>query len=32
MRRNLLMAFYAIEIQECPGFGFVGGPEFQTNI
>jgi uncharacterized protein (TIGR02217 family) len=26
------MAFYAIEIQECPGFGFVGGPEFQTNI
>lgn len=26
------MAFYAIEIAACPGFGFIGGPEFQTNV
>lgn len=26
------MAFYAIEIEPTPGFGFVGGPEFNTNI
>jgi uncharacterized protein (TIGR02217 family) len=26
------MAFYAVEIQACPGFGFVGGPMFKTNI
>lgn len=26
------MAFYAIEIEECPGFGFQGGPEFSTNV
>lgn len=26
------MGFYAIEIEECPGFGFSGGPEFQTDI
>src|SRR5574337_989281 len=26
------MGFYAIEIEECPGFGFSSGPEFQTNI
>lgn len=26
------MTFYAIRIQQTPGFGFVGGPEFQTNI
>lgn len=25
------MAFYAIEIAACPGFGFTGGPEFKTN-
>ncbi len=24
--------FYPIEIEACPGFGFTGGPEFQTNI
>lgn len=26
------MSFYAIEIAACPGFGFTGGPEFQTNV
>lgn len=26
------MAFYAIEIAPVPGFGFVGGPEFSTNV
>lgn len=26
------MAFYAIEIAQCPGFGFEGGPEFSTNV
>lgn len=26
------MTFYAIEIEPTPGFGFVGGPEFNTNI
>lgn len=26
------MAFYPIRIQQCEGFGFVGGPEFQTDI
>jgi uncharacterized protein (TIGR02217 family) len=26
------MAFYAVEIAACPGFGFEGGPEFSTNI
>lgn len=26
------MAFYAIEIATVPGFGFVGGPEFMTNV
>lgn len=24
--------FFPIEIEACPGFGFTGGPEFQTNI
>lgn len=26
------MAFYPVEIEACPGFGFTGGPEFLTNI
>jgi len=26
------MAFYPISIAQCPGFGFTGGPEFQTDI
>lgn len=26
------MAFYSIRIAQVPGFGFIGGPEFQTNI
>lgn len=26
------MSFYAIEIEPTPGFGFTGGPEFNTNI
>lgn len=26
------MAFYSIRIAQCPGFGFTGGPEFQTDI
>lgn len=26
------MTFYATQIPPVPGFGFVGGPEFQTNI
>jgi len=26
------MTFYAIQIAPTPGFGFMGGPEFQTNI
>ena len=24
--------FYPIEIEACPGFGWIGGPEFQTNV
>lgn len=24
--------FYAVEIAACPGFGFTGGPEFNTNV
>lgn len=24
--------FYPIQIESCPGFGWVGGPEFQTNV
>jgi uncharacterized protein (TIGR02217 family) len=24
--------FYALEIEQCPGLGFIGGPEFSTNI
>ena len=24
--------FYPIQIAQCPGFGFVGGPEFSTNL
>lgn len=26
------MAFFPIRIAQCPGFGFTGGPEFQTDI
>jgi len=26
------MSFYPIQIEQCPGFGFTGGPMFQTNI
>jgi uncharacterized protein (TIGR02217 family) len=26
------MSFYPIQIEQVPGFGFTGGPEFQTNI
>lgn len=26
------MTYYAIEIEQCPGFGFQGGPEFDTLI